>query len=146
MDYDQSNWCRTKHTKLYHTKEPHSKAVEPQSRNFAFPEHSWFYDLLYGKKKPQYFEPHQQEPYPAPDQFDEYHIQEREQEHLDYQVIEAEFFYKFILWNLPGCHRIAKFPCYDIPKREKLVYKMTIKYIKWPQNIQNGRKIDQIAI
>jgi hypothetical protein len=33
---------------------------------------------------------------------------------------------------------LPDFSWYDIPKLEK--------YTKWPQNVQNGRKIDQMAI
>jgi hypothetical protein len=37
---------------------------------------------------------------------------------------------------------LPDFSWYNIPKRGKM-YQITIKYIKWPQNISNGHKIYQ---
>jgi hypothetical protein len=41
---------------------------------------------------------------------------------------------------------LPEFYWYNIPKRGKYVYQITLKYIKRQQNIQNGHKIDQMAI
>jgi len=67
--------------------------------SIIFPENSWLYDLLYSRKKPQYYEPsieQQQQQYDAPeqyqapayqgqDQYQDYQEHEREQEYQEYQ-------------------------------------------------------------
>jgi hypothetical protein len=40
---------------------------------------------------------------------------------------------------------LPDFSWYKKPKQVK-IYTMTTKYTKWPKNISNGRKIDQIVI
>jgi hypothetical protein len=40
---------------------------------------------------------------------------------------------------------LPDFSWYKIPKGGK-IYQMTTKYIKWPQNISNSSKIDQMVI
>jgi hypothetical protein len=40
---------------------------------------------------------------------------------------------------------LPDFSWYKIPERGK-IYQMTTKYTKWPLNISNGRKIDQMVI
>jgi hypothetical protein len=49
----------------------------------------------------------------------------------------------FRLWEDLG--RLPDFSWYNIPKLGKM-YQITIKYPKWPQNIPNDLKIDQMAI
>jgi hypothetical protein len=43
---------------------------------------------------------------------------------------------------LPG---LPDFSWYNIPNRGK-IYQITLKYLKWPQHIPNGRKIDHTTI
>jgi hypothetical protein len=40
---------------------------------------------------------------------------------------------------------LPDFYWYNIPKLGK-IYQITMKYTKWPQNIPNGRTIDQMAL
>jgi hypothetical protein len=47
-----------------------------------------------------------------------------------------------VWWYRPG---LPDFSWSKIPKRGK-IYQITTKYTKWPQNISNGRKIDQTVI
>jgi hypothetical protein len=42
---------------------------------------------------------------------------------------------------LPG---FQDFSLHNIPKRGK-IYQVTIRYTKWPQNMPNGLKMDQMA-
>jgi hypothetical protein len=39
---------------------------------------------------------------------------------------------------------LPDFSWYKIPKRGE-IYQMTTKYTKWPKDISNGRKIDQLV-
>jgi hypothetical protein len=48
---------------------------------------------------------------------------------------------------------LPDFSWYNTPKRGKIhiqndhkIYQMAVKYFQWPQNISNGRKIDQVLI
>jgi hypothetical protein len=45
-------------------------------------------------------------------------------------------------YSSPG---LPDFSWYNKPKREK-IYLVTMKYTKWPQNIPNGTKIDQMVM
>ena len=61
--------------------------------NFLISENSWFYDLLYNRKKPQYYEPPKEQYQPPPPEYQpreplypEYQDQDIDQGYQEYQA------------------------------------------------------------
>jgi hypothetical protein len=61
------------------------------------------------------------------------------------KVNAKHFFHCFSYPKRSSAPRLPDFSWYKIPKRGKK-YQMTTKYTKWPHNISNSSKIDQVVI